>query len=371
MATTYTPNYHLGKQEDRSDKFLMSVITDNMDIIDEQLKATDDKATAAAAGLRYKGAVNYYSNLPNNAEIGDAYTVLYAGSSGSVADGTEYVWGELNGTAQWIDFSKDAYTKAEVNALLTAKQDVIADLSDIRTGAGKGATAVQPGDIGTAAKKDVPVSGNASTSQVVMGNDSRLSDSRTPTAHNQAANTINAMTGYSKPSSTSAIGTGDTLNAAIGKLEKKADDNQSNISLLETSQGRKNLVNVADSTSTKWIEKEFVLPAGNYALYFGSLTSNATGTTNQVVFMDGGNILDESYCYPARGTDTSTTFTLNSACTKIRIYAGADYAGSQDKTVSFTNMMICDKKYYDSNMMDYQPYAMTNAEITAWILAQS
>ena len=89
MATTYTPNYHLGKQEDRSDKFLMSVITENMDIIDEQLKATDDKATAAAAGLRYKGAVNYYSDLPNNAEIGDAYTVLYAGSSGSVADGTE------------------------------------------------------------------------------------------------------------------------------------------------------------------------------------------------------------------------------------------------------------------------------------------
>lgn len=28
MATTYTPNYNLGKQEDYSDKFDMSVITD-------------------------------------------------------------------------------------------------------------------------------------------------------------------------------------------------------------------------------------------------------------------------------------------------------------------------------------------------------
>ena len=37
MATTYTLNYHLGKQEDRSDKFVMKIITDNMDIIDEQL----------------------------------------------------------------------------------------------------------------------------------------------------------------------------------------------------------------------------------------------------------------------------------------------------------------------------------------------
>ena len=139
MATTYTPNYHLGKQEDRSDKFLMSVITDNMDIIDEQLKATDDKATAAAAGLRYKGAVNYYSDLPNDAEIGDAYTVLYAGSSGSVADGTEYVWGELSGTAQWIDFSKDSYTKAEVNTLLAAKQATLTAGTGLSFGTGSAA----------------------------------------------------------------------------------------------------------------------------------------------------------------------------------------------------------------------------------------
>lgn len=47
---------------------------------------------------------------------------------------------------------------------------------------------------GTASTKDVPASGNASTTQVVMGNDSRLSDSRTPTAHNQAASTVTAGT---------------------------------------------------------------------------------------------------------------------------------------------------------------------------------
>ena len=42
-------------------------------------------------------------------------------------------------------------------------------------------------------------------------------------SHNQASSTINAMTGYSKPSSTSAIATTDSLNAAIGKLEKALD----------------------------------------------------------------------------------------------------------------------------------------------------
>ena len=37
MATTYTENYHLGKQENHADKFDMKVITDNMDKIDEAL----------------------------------------------------------------------------------------------------------------------------------------------------------------------------------------------------------------------------------------------------------------------------------------------------------------------------------------------
>ena len=40
------------------------------------------------------------------------------------------------------------------------------------------------------------------------------------TNHNQASNSINAMTGYTKGSNSSAIATTDSLNTAIGKLEK-------------------------------------------------------------------------------------------------------------------------------------------------------
>lgn len=43
-------------------------------------------------------------------------------------------------------------------------------------------------------------------------------------SHNQASNTINAMTGYSKASSASAIAATDSLNTAIGKLEKALDN---------------------------------------------------------------------------------------------------------------------------------------------------
>lgn len=52
MATTYTTNYHLAKQEDTSDKFLMSVITGNMDIIDDQLKTNADAAAAVTPSIQ-------------------------------------------------------------------------------------------------------------------------------------------------------------------------------------------------------------------------------------------------------------------------------------------------------------------------------
>ena len=77
--------------------------------------------------------------------------------------------------------------------------------------------------LGSAAYKNVPTAGDAGVTQVVLGNDSRLTDARTPVAHNQASNTINAMTGYSKPNATSAIAVSDSLNDAVGKLEKGLD----------------------------------------------------------------------------------------------------------------------------------------------------
>lgn len=48
-------------------------------------------------------------------------------------------------------------------------------------------------------------------------------NTKAPINHNQPSSTINAMTGYTKPQSTSAIAATDTLNQAIGKLEKAID----------------------------------------------------------------------------------------------------------------------------------------------------
>lgn len=128
MSTT-TTNYGLIKPG-TDDPILVGQLNDNADVIDATLKSLSDALDVAKLGIKYKGEVNYYSNLPSSGnQIGDAYTVKYAGSSGTTPDGTEYVWGTVSGTNQWINFSKDSYTKAEVDALLSLK----ANIADIPT----------------------------------------------------------------------------------------------------------------------------------------------------------------------------------------------------------------------------------------------
>ena len=71
---------------------------------------TDDAIEGLGKGIIYKGAVDYYNNLPNNASTGDCYSVLYQGSSGTTPFGAEYVWGKTNvsGNEQWIKLGEEA-----------------------------------------------------------------------------------------------------------------------------------------------------------------------------------------------------------------------------------------------------------------------
>lgn len=83
----------------------------------------DTMFAAIGNGLHWLGAVSYYNNLPNNAELGDMWTVLYEGTSGTDPCGDEYAWGTLSGTEQWILVGKETYTKAQIDTKLAAKQN--------------------------------------------------------------------------------------------------------------------------------------------------------------------------------------------------------------------------------------------------------
>lgn len=68
---------------------------------------TDTAIAALPKGVVYKGAVSYYADLPQSGqEVGDCYTVKYEGTTGTVPNGSEYVWGLYEGTLQWILLGK-------------------------------------------------------------------------------------------------------------------------------------------------------------------------------------------------------------------------------------------------------------------------
>lgn len=148
---------------------------------------TDATIAPLLGGVHYRGSVNYFNNLPSNPAEGDAYTVKYSGTSGTSPDGTEYVWAldTDDNTYKWIGFSPDTYTKTEVDSLLSGKQD----------------TLVFEGTY------------NASTNKAATMSD--IKDGK--------------LTGYAKK--TGNVAATDKVLDAIGKLETKADTNETNISL--------------------------------------------------------------------------------------------------------------------------------------------
>lgn len=154
-------------------------------------KYTDQVAQSLMGGVHYRGSVSYYDDLPANPAEGDSYTVKYAGSSGSVEDGTEYTWGyDTDSQAYaWISFSKNAYSKAETDVLLGGKQNTI--------------------------------------------------DSN----HTLDGSLVSPLTGYEKSQTGGqAVSPNDSLNGALGKIEKRVSDNENNILLLQQEIGDINTV---------------------------------------------------------------------------------------------------------------------------------
>lgn len=69
---------------------------------DAILNYIQETLAAFPNGLKFKGWVDYYSDLPDSEQaVGDSYIVKYKGSSGTDPDGTQYAWGNYDGTEQW------------------------------------------------------------------------------------------------------------------------------------------------------------------------------------------------------------------------------------------------------------------------------
>ena len=99
----------------------------------DDITAIQTAITALSAGVKLKGAKNYYADLPTDPELGDAYTVRYSGTSGTDPLGVEYVWTMMdNGiivVPTWVPLGADPGTYAKA-ADLTAAEAALVDVID-------------------------------------------------------------------------------------------------------------------------------------------------------------------------------------------------------------------------------------------------
>lgn len=139
-----TETSYLGlKKPDPQDYYDVGDWNDNSDTLDQfaeglagdggVLQQMQNAIAALAGGVHLKGAVNYYTDLPATGQSeGDAYTVLYSGTSGTDPLGVEYAWATYNDTAQWIPLGVDPTYYAKATDLATetaARQSADADLT--------------------------------------------------------------------------------------------------------------------------------------------------------------------------------------------------------------------------------------------------
>ena len=215
---TITDTYSATSSNGMSGKAVASAISNKADkatslsgygITDAYTKTEIDGMVSA--GMHYKGTKANYASLPTTGNvIGDLWNVTDTGAN--------YAW---NGTgwdkmSENIDLSGYVPTSRTINSkALTG--NITLSASDV---------GALPSNTPIPSKTSDLTNDSGFITGVAWGDVTGKPSTFTPSAHNQASNTINAMTGYSKPSSTGAIGTSDTLNAAIGKLEKGLDGKQ-------------------------------------------------------------------------------------------------------------------------------------------------
>ena len=166
------------------------------------------------------------------------------------------------------------------------------------------------------------------------------------------------LAGYAQTSGN--VAETDKIIEAIGKVEKKADDNKTNILTVADQSIKYNYSPVSSATISG---SGFIidttntdLPAGDYKFCWTG-TATTQGTTINVYQADGTRIVNQLVSNAANMV-VDVTIPQNAA--KFNLYT------TVANTIS--NLRIIPKSLYDAGFTDYQPYAMSNVELTANIL---
>ena len=248
-----------------------------------------------------------------------------------------------------------------------------------------------------------------------------------------SSNDIGSMTGYEKPNATSAISTSDTLNQAVGKLEKALDGkqatidannklssdlvddtnnthkfatqaqldqigtNQTNILLIEQMNGKKNCfdynswktVDVYNGTKTNItngvtitatdnncftryevtgtdifpVAAQMPVTAGKKYIFMWDYTAGNSQTNDTVLLFGNGDLSKNVAAYSQA---EKIEYTVPNDVTFVTFRLGVATSGN---SATYKDIMFVDKTVYDAGFTDYQPYTMSNSELTAAIQA--
>lgn len=203
------------------------------------------------------------------------------------------------------------------------------------------------------------------------------------------AGTQAVLTGYTpeSPSQTDSILATDTVNAAIKKLDERSRVDENNISLIEQMNGAKNLADFKYlGTTPSSGTGVTVTDNGN-----GTFTATGTAQTNTYAcyFLKQMTLKAGTYYISGLSGGSQESYRLRvgigvGEALIINLYNGFEaFELTNDITVSIqfvvalgttiTNLsikpMIITKAAYDAGFTDFQPYAMSNAELTAAIQA--
>ena len=180
---------------------LATAATVGLGSVNNTSDASKPISTATQAALDLKAAASAVSNVNNTSDLAKPISTatqaaldLKAATSHTQAASTITGLATVATTGVYTDLS------GRPTLATVATSGVYTDLTSKPT-------------LGTAAPLDVAATGDASATQVVKGNDSRLSDARTPAAHNQAASTITGLATVATSGSAGDLGSG-TLPAA-------------------------------------------------------------------------------------------------------------------------------------------------------------
>lgn len=161
----------------------------------------------------------------------------------------------------------------------------------------------------------------------------------------------------------------DAVNSGIDSTKvAQIETNKNNILSIYEKIGN-NLVNSASGSGTRWINIDVDLPAGTYTCGFSTLTGDDSGVS-QITFYGA----DYAAIQPERNqiSKGNNVYVNNIVVTgtvkKIRIFAASDSTTSQNKNVTYTNLFVCKQEAWNATV-GVQPYAMSNAELTAAIQA--